>query len=294
MVKLEAETQEELECVDGLMKTQGCYCETSNENYEYLQRLETGRAPADILFVLDATESMSLEINEFSAAFADMAQAMQEECLIYSNMNCLSIGFLVLGAESASDPENFDKISKPGFETLGESMGLAQLTSNAGKILSFKNSIESIECANEKEPWFDALVFALDQSNNAAVGWRQGSQKMVFLLTGEPDASSSNSIVTAINSVNSNHTILYGAAYNLSTERENPFNQAREIGGANGKIYAYSLRKDAGGKIVLFLEGENRPFSDLLKIVIKEIAEKQILDSGKVKCDEAQCGACKQ
>ncbi|MCX6802719.1 MAG: hypothetical protein NT067_06435 [Candidatus Diapherotrites archaeon] len=286
-----AETPSEIECAENLALTDGCYCATSNDALEYADRVKESGKPMDLLIVLDATESNYREATALSAAFKELAEKMPEPCSI-GNEACLAVGFVVFGGETSTvgAPE-FSKISGSGLSAeLEKGAGTARLSSDPAEINRMAEAVKGLGYAYLDEPWRDAIAYSLSDGAKSAIGWREGAQKTILLVTSETDRVSKNSLEEVSEMLGKNQVFTYAAVSKIGETGKTPSDDAGKI---NAITFTYSI-PDAGYSSIRF-DYENRPFTDIFKMVLKAAAEKAIYDNAKKEdCGAEKCDACKQ
>jgi len=260
----------ELECLNELE----CYCDTGNEDFEYLERIKESEKPIDLLVVLDATRSMYQEGHEFGESFSELSNAMQEECLI-DGEPCLKIGVLAIGGMGSTLTTRtiFQKLENPP-PSLNSSLGLIPLSFEPRTMETNNGAISGLGYQEEDEPWLDALAYAVDPAISDFVGWRENSQKAILLIASENDKVSTESSSAVAGKLASNNIQFYGAVKNLTVGTDSPVDQAKLLG---RKIFEYqTTTHDETG--ILWFENEDRPFTDILKMILKDSVENELIN----------------
>lgn len=273
-----------------------CYCETSNENWEYLQRINELSKPIDLLLVLDSTESTWREVSQFAVSFDEFASNFNKRCVFDDGRECLKVGAVIFGggADSSLKQALVEQMDNSRNEYLrAKSVGYISLHGDTQAILRTSNLIKGLAHIEEEEPWLDALMFAADSTNKENIGWRTGwgndSYKVIIMLTDEPtnnDLSSIYDVMTALNELNIS---LYALVEDISIGTKSAEATVKQLT-PEENIYKYTVSENSvtvNGK-----HGEF-PMNEAMKRIIKDIVEDLILKE-KDACENPEdCENCK-
>jgi len=273
-----------------------CYCETSNENWEYLQRINELSRPIDLFLVIDATESTWQELAEFTISFEEFASNFNKRCVFADRGECLRVGALIFGGGADSSlKEGLAKQMRYSRNEFLEtkSVGYVSLKGDSRSILRLAELIKGLAYIEEKEPWLDALFFATNSANTEDIGWRTGwgneSYKVILLITDEPSNSDVHSIYDVTNTLGELKVNLYALVENIEIGMESAEATARRLT-SEENIYRYSVSDN--GVIVSNNQHSSFPMNEAMKRIIKDIVEDLMLEE-KNRCESPEsCERC--
>ena len=266
-----------------------CYCESSNDNWEYLKRISELDKPIDIFFVIDGTETTWLEIKEFAKSFEEFANNFDKQCRM-KGMPCLRVGMLIFGGalDSRLKEGLFNDIESRNEYLKNASVGYVNLTSDKEKLRRVATALKELAHIGEKEPWLDALMFA---SSKYYIDWKDNwyRYKIILLITDEPpnnDSSTSHQVGRKMLELDA---MVYGLVEDISIGVRSAESMLRGIFYGKGKIYKYVVEEDN----VIVSNDTSFPMEEAMKKIIKEVVEDLILKKKPICEDEEKCSECR-